>query len=152
MKRLMIAFLLLMATGVWADDLRPASVLFDDYFNNNFKVGGLSLPANMKMSHSMSFSAAGSNTGNGWYGSSYTNTINYAISPKLNLRMDLSLVNQGTATFDNSFNVRSDNNNNTHVLPSFDLTWKPNDTTTVKFIMQSGTAYWPYYRTFEPHD
>ncbi len=87
---------------------------------------------NISMNHSMSFSAGTASGDNSFYQSVYTNHIKYKLNSKLNLQLDLNFVNYGSATFDN-WEFDSNNDNQTKVLPNFQLNYQPNENMRIQF-------------------
>ena len=95
------------------------------------------------MNHSMGFSAGVSSLGSGYYLSRYTNQINYAFSPKLNLELDLSLVNYGTTGAKLEFN----SDNNTQVIPEFKLNYRPSDSMNLSIEFRQAA---PWNQVYSP--
>ncbi len=91
---------------------------------------------NLSMSHSMGFEAGSSSGGDGYYLSRYTNHLKYALSPKLDLDLDLNFVNFGSANTSKSFSLNDDNDSK--VLPEFSLRYRPNDSMTFELKMSQG--------------
>jgi len=102
-----------------------------DYFNSHFQLPSLINPSNFSMSHSVS-TASSFYRGTAFYQSSYTNHLNYRLSSKLDLKVDLNFVNYGTANYNSKFDFDSNNDNQTRVLPDFSLTFKPSENTMIK--------------------
>lgn len=101
---------------------------------------------NLKMSHSMGFEAGSSSKGEGYYLSRYTNHLNYALSPSLDLKLDLNFVNVGGISTAKSISFAKDNDS--FVLPDFSLHYQPKENLSFelkfgKAIMQRG-----YYNSF----
>ncbi|MCK9583948.1 MAG: hypothetical protein M0R69_03435 [Candidatus Cloacimonetes bacterium] len=90
----------------------------------------------LSMSHSMGFEAGSSSGGDGYYLSRYTNHLNYAFSPKLELDLDLNFVNFGSMNSSHSFSLNEDNDSK--VLPEFSLRYRPSDTMTFEIKMSQG--------------
>ncbi|MDD3050383.1 MAG: hypothetical protein PHR06_04490 [Candidatus Cloacimonetes bacterium] len=103
----------------------------NDYFNTHFQLPSLINPSNFSMSHSLS-TASSFYRGTAFYQSSYTNHLNYRLSSKLDLKVDLNFVNYGTANYNSKFNFDSNNDNQTRVLPDFSLTFKPSENTMIR--------------------
>ncbi|MCB5252364.1 MAG: hypothetical protein RBR69_09175 [Candidatus Cloacimonadaceae bacterium] len=104
----------------------------------DFNPFSLSNPAlkNLSMSHSMGFEAGTSSRGDGYYLSRYTNHLNYAISPKLDLELDLNFVNFGSMNTSQSFSMNDDNDSK--ILPEFSLRYRPSDSMTFELKMSQG--------------
>jgi len=109
-------------------DLNPFRVPENTLFN----------PNNLRMTHSMGFEASSSSSGDAFYLSRYTNHINYSFSPKLDMQLDLSFVNYGSADTGGGFKFNEDNKN--RIIPSFSMSYRPTDTMRIDF----------HYRQQEP--
>lgn len=98
----------------------------------------------VSMSHSMGFEAGASSRG-GYYLSRYTNHLKYNISPKLDLKLDLSVVNYGSSS--TSFKINDDNKS--RIIPSFSLDYNPTDKIKIQFNYRQGYPVWerqdPWY-------
>ena len=101
-------------------------------------------PTRLSMSHSMGFEAGTSSFG-GYYMSRYTNHIKYQFNPKLDLNLDLSLVNFGTSS--PSFKLNEDNSS--RVIPGFTLDYHPSESFKIQVKYQQGYPMWgnvkPWY-------
>ncbi len=86
---------------------------------------GMLAPNKLSMSHSMGFEAGTSSNGMGYYLSRYTNHMNYKFNSKLELDLDLSLVNFGSASTNSG--IEFNNDNNSKIIPEFSLRYKPSD-------------------------
>ncbi len=86
---------------------------------------GMLAPNKLSMSHSMGFEAGTSSNGMGYYLSRYTNHLSYKFNPKLELDLDLSLVNFGSASTNSG--IEFNNDNNSKIIPEFSLRYKPSD-------------------------
>lgn len=91
----------------------------------------------LSMHHSMGFEAGMSNGGGGYYLSRYTNQIRYSFNPKLNLELDLSLVNFGSTS--TKFELNSDNA--TKVIPEFRLNYRPTDSVNISVEYRQGAPW-----------
>lgn len=130
MKNLMI--LLLMSIAIL-----PLMAQYD-IPRPDFNPFSLSSPAlkNLSMSHSMGFEAGSSTRGDGYYLSRYTNHLNYALSPKLDLDLDLNFVNFGSMNTSQSFSMNDDNDSK--ILPEFSLRYRPSDSMVFELKMSQG--------------
>ncbi len=131
MKLTLIVTMLCIAGLVFANPTAGA------FFGPRLNSPGLLNMSNMKMNHSMSFSSGFSSQGDGFYQSRYTNHLFYKFSPKLELNVDLSLVNYGTANIDNSFSISGNKDNSTAVIPEFSLNYRPTENTTIRIEYRS---------------
>ncbi len=96
----------------------------------------------MSQSYSMFYSSGRSGGMRGMY----ENTINYKISDKLNMRLNVGYMFQ--PGFINSKNNSASNFNNGIFLPNFDLTYRPSKNTFLNFSYRTyspGLMYSPYY-------
>jgi len=91
----------------------------------------------LSMSHSLGFEAGTSSSGRGYYLSRYTNHINYAFNPKLDLELDLSLVNYGSTS-----KLQFNSDNNTKVIPEFRLNYRPSDSVNLSVEFGQGTLWY----------
>lgn len=112
---------------------------------NPYKESGSSLLSRdrLSMSHSMGFTAGTNSAGGGYYLSRYTNSIFYSINPKLNLELDLSLVNYGSTSSKLEFN----SDNTTKVIPEFRLNYRPSDSVNLSVEFRQGS---PWYNDQRP--
>lgn len=106
-------------------------------------------PSRLSMSHSMGFEAGTSSYG-GYYMSRYTNHLKYSFNPKLDLQLDLSLVNFGTSS--PAFKVNDDNSS--RFIPGFTLDYHPSDSFKIQVKYQQGYPMWgtikPWYEQERP--
>lgn len=92
----------------------------------------------LKMSHSLGFEAGSSSMG-GYYLSRYTNHLKYSFNPKLDLKLDLSVINLGSS----STNFRFNDDNRSLFVPGFTLDYRPNDTFNFKIEFRQGMPLQP---------
>lgn len=106
-------------------------------------------PSRLSMSHSVGFEAGSSSLG-GYYMSHYTNHLKYSFNPKLDLKLDLSLVNFGTSS--PSFKLNDDNNS--RIIPGFTLDYHPSESLIIQVRYQQGYPMWgsikPWYEQQRP--
>lgn len=135
MKKGLIFFLFLALSSL----LYCMPLAYDAHpFNSNMKMPSLINMDQFDMSHSASFMAGGSSNGMGFYESRYTNHILYNISPKLKFRVDLNFINFGTASMSKSWDIESQNDNQSKVLPDFQLEFNPTENS--RFIIEVNTS------------
>ena len=103
------------------------SVFNSSQFNAGNLSSSLFNPYKMKMTHSMGFSAGTASNGLGFYESRYTNHISYQFNSKLDMAVDLNFVNFGSTSSTKSFNISSNDDNKSKIIPGFSLNYKPND-------------------------
>ena len=87
----------------------------------------------LKMSHSVGFEAGASSMG-GYYLSRYTNHLKYSFNPKLDLKMDLSVINYGSSNA--KFKLNDDNRS--QLVPGFILDYHPSDSFKIKLEYRQG--------------
>lgn len=104
-------------------------------------------PENFQMGHSVSFFAGGSSNGDGFYQSKYTNHLMFSFTPELDLQVDLNFVNYGTADIGDGFEVEGNDDNQSRILPDFQLEYRPFENTV--FRVEYNTSGGPY-RTWDP--
>ena len=92
----------------------------------------------------MSFSTAYS-SGLSLYQSRYTNHISYQVNDKLNINVDLHLTNFGTANVSKGFNIESNDDNSTNIVPDFSINYRPTENTSINFIYRGASGN-PYFR------
>lgn len=131
MKKVIIISLFIVSFAlVYADFNTPANL---GYFNPNYQLESLLNPNKVKMSHTMSFASGVSSGGQGFYQSAYTNHMKFDLRENLKFNLDLSFVNQGTMTHNNSFNIKGNNDNQNLVVPSFSMEYQPFENTKIYF-------------------
>ena len=111
------------------------------FFSPNLNTIGLLNPNNLRVNHSMSFMSGVSSGGDGFYQSTYTNHLHYSFTPKLDLKVDLNFVNYGTANWDNSFSIKSNNDNASTIIPEFSLNYRPSDNSSITIEFRQSGAY-----------
>lgn len=137
-KLIFIGIVVLLSTAIWGQinlprpDLNPFRVPQNTLFN----------PNQLTINHSVGFEAGGSSAGDGFYLSRYTNHIHYKFNPKLEMNIDLSFVNYGTATTSGKVDFNDDNRNK--VIPEFSLSYRPSDNVRFDIRFEQGLSN-PYY-------
>ncbi len=103
----------------------------------------------LSMSHSLGFEAGSSSFG-GYYLSRYTNHLKYSFNPKLDLQLDLSLINFGSSS--PSFKINDDNSS--RFVPGFTLDYHPSESFKLQVKYQQGYPMWgsikPWYEQEHP--
>lgn len=92
----------------------------------------------LRMSHSVGFEAGVSSMG-GYYLSRYTNHLKYSFNPKLDLKVDLSVINYGSSNA--KFKLNDDNRS--QVVPGFTLDYHPSDSFKIKVEYRQGMPLSP---------
>ncbi|HRQ67088.1 MAG TPA: hypothetical protein P5170_00710, partial [Candidatus Syntrophosphaera sp.] len=113
MKKTLIGILILLLSLPLLAQIDMPKPNLNPYKGSGTPLFGLN---KLSMSHSLGFEAGTSSSGRGYYLSRYTNHINYAFNPKLDLELDLSLVNYGSTS-----KLQFNSDNNTKVIPEFRL-------------------------------
>lgn len=113
-----------------------------DWNPNNYS---LLNPNNYSMNHSMSFSTAYRTGGASLYQSRYTNHISYQVNEKMDINVDLHVTNFGTANVSKGFNIKSNEDNATNIVPDFSINYRPTENTTINFIYR-GASNNPNFR------
>lgn len=126
--------------------MAQSSIFGTNPFNQENTQSSLFNPYKLKMSHSMGFSAATGSNGLGIYESRYTNHIKYEFNSKLNLELDINLVNYGTATTGKGFNFESNDDNKTRILPEFSLNYQPTKSISLRLEYRNHNNYYPWLR------
>lgn len=119
-----------------------AAYLFADQWNTGntnpyMNLNGILNPANLRMNHTMSFLTSASSDGRGYYQSVYTNHMFYKFHPKVDFQLDLNFVNFGTASWNDNFSLKSNNDNASRVVPEFTLQYRPSDNTSIRIEFRS---------------
>jgi hypothetical protein len=102
---------------------------------------------NISMNHTVSFSAGMSSNNQSFYQSVYTNHLNYRISSKLNLNLDLNFINFGTASFDRKLDFEGNGDNESTILPEFTLSFKPSDSFSIVLEYRNFSLERPWYNS-----
>lgn len=141
MKKIMVIFVIMVFASLSA---------FEYSLTNPVNNNGFSLlnPNKIKMSHSMSFSSAFNSNDSAFYQSTYTNTIDYTFSKKLKFRMNLNFVNNGSAMFNSSFSdfdMQSNNDNKSMILPSFSMEYRPTENTVIHFHFEQADGRYNFF-------
>lgn len=152
----LLAFLFILSLCFAQNSLQGSSfdtgyLSFSDYFKtkNSLTTPSLDL-SKLSVNHSLSFSSSFSSNKIAGYQSTYTNHLEYKFSKKLNFKLNLNFVNYGTSSFDNGFNLKSNNDNETTVLPEFNLEYKPTENTQINIIFERRryNAFSPFYSPY----
>ncbi len=116
---------------------------------NPYALSGASLldMNRISMRHSMGFSAGVSSQGQGYYLSRYTNHLKYEFNPKLDLELDLNVVNFGSASTGSKFSLNSDNS--TRIIPEFKLSYRPSENLHFQIELRQGN---PWFYDQRPWD
>ncbi len=134
-----IVLMLLVSAGLVAQDypadapLIKKAISFGSYFRDNYSLKSQMFnPENLQMGHSMSFSTAVSSQRDAAYESTYTNHLKYSFNSNLDLYVDVDVSNFGTANLSKNYDIKANDDNQTKVLPSFMLNYRPSENTTIQ--------------------
>lgn len=113
------------------------------YKDPAFSFNSMINPNKIDMHHSLSFQSGISSSGDGYYINKYTNHMSFKLHPKLDFRVDLSLVNFGSMNIDSSFNIEGNNDNSSQIMPEFELEWRPSENMKINigFYQGYGNSY-----------
>ncbi|HQP26483.1 MAG TPA: hypothetical protein PLL58_01540 [Candidatus Syntrophosphaera sp.] len=134
MKKALIGILILLLSLPLLAQIDMPKPNLNPYKGSGTPLFGLN---KLSMSHSLGFEAGTSSSGRGYYLSRYTNHINYAFNPKLDLELDLSLVNYGSTS-----KLQFNSDNNTKVIPEFRLNYRPSDSVNLSVEFGQGTLWY----------
>jgi len=134
MKKTLIGILILLLSLPLLAQIDMPKPNLNPYKGSGTPLFGLN---KLSMSHSLGFEAGTSSSGRGYYLSRYTNHINYAFNPKLDLELDLSLVNYGSTS-----KLQFNSDNNTKVIPEFRLNYRPSDSVNLSVEFRQGTPWY----------
>lgn len=142
MKKIALLVLILIFIQILSAEFSPR------IYNPTLNTPSLFNLNNIKMSHTISFSAGVNSDNFSYYQSVYTNHIFYRINSKLDLNLDLSFVNFGTATFDRGFQIEGNNDNSSRIIPEFSLNYRPSRNFNIVVEYRNlGSGYFnPYYQ------
>jgi hypothetical protein len=121
MKRIFITIILLVLV------VSISAEMSDKFLNPTLYSPTLFDLNNITMNHTISFSGGISSNNQSFYQSIYTNHINYRISSKLNLKLDLNFMNFGSARYNNDFSFDGNGDNQSVILPEFSLSFTPSE-------------------------
>lgn len=144
MKKLMIVAVIVLAAGMLAGEFESKLFSPEYYIPNRLNTSAINLQ-NLDMHHSVSFTSGfSSGTNQAFYQSMYTNHINYKFNNKWNLKVNLNFVNFGTATWQQGVEFDGNRDNQSKVLPEFQLQYKPSENTslTIEFRQGYGRSPW----------
>ncbi len=108
-------------------------------------------PNNYSMNHSMSFATSYSN-GLSFYQSTYTNHISYQVNKDLDINVDLHFTNFGSANISDGFNIESNGDNTSDIVPDFSVEYRPTENTTINFVYKGGYPGRAYNRFYDWRD
>lgn len=95
-------------------------------------------PNSYEMNHSIT-SLVGYSGGQSLYENTYTNHITYNLSENFKMKLDLHFTNFGTAKINNNFNIESNGDNSSEVIPDFSMEYKPSKNTRIIFQYRGAT-------------
>lgn len=99
----------------------------------------------LNIHHSYTFQSGVNSSGNGYYMNTYTNHIDFQLHPKLDLKLNLNFVNFGSMNISSDFDIEGNNDNNSKIIPEFELIWKPNENMKISFSMNRPGYGYSYF-------
>lgn len=103
-------------------------------FKNTFSFPSTFSLRNLKTSQSFSISTSyNSQSKRSQYLTNFCNTFHYSLSPKLNLKLELNVVNYGNFNTKDKYSLKG----NTKILPNFQLDYSPNKNFQFKLIIRN---------------
>ncbi|MEA3476416.1 MAG: hypothetical protein U9R23_08270 [Candidatus Cloacimonadota bacterium] len=131
MKRLfLIIFITFSATSLFAQN---ASIPKDD-LKNIFSFPSQFHLKNLNTSHSFSISTFySSESKKSKYLTNFCNSFHFKLSPKLNVKLDLNVINYGNFNTTDKYFLQG----NTKILPNFQLDYSPNQNFQFKLIIRN---------------
>jgi len=144
MKKRVVVCALLMLVGALSAQYQSKLFAPDYFIPNRLQNSVLNLN-NLDMHHSISFTSGfSSGSDQTYYQSTYTNHISYKFNEKWNLKVNLNFVNYGSATYQQGVEFDGNNDNQSKVLPEFQLQFKPseNSSLTIEFRQGYGRSAW----------
>lgn len=153
MKKMILLLIIITTVAIGSAQLKVGSPGASFMPNNwtpsswNWNPNNYSLlnPNNYSMNHSASFSTA-YRSGVSFYQSRYTNHISYQVNKKMDINVDLHVSNFGTANVSKGFNIESNEDNATNIVPDFSINYRPTENTTINFIYR-GASNNPNFRS-----
>ncbi len=126
------SLLMIAQTGSFTPDFQMPSL------RNTFSFLDLN---KIDMHHSVSFMSGISSDNKGFYQSMYTNHLNYRLNPKLDLKLNLNFVNNGSVTFTKGIEFEGNRDNMTKVIPEFQLSFRPSENMHIMFEFRQYGGY-----------
>jgi len=147
MKRIILSIILM---SLW---LGLYSGVSDGYYKNpDFQLPSFLNENNFSMHHSMTFSSGFSSSGDGYYNNIYTNHLDFRLHKNLDFKLNLNFVNAGTMNFNHDYDVSWNDDNASHIIPEFQLEWRPSENTTLRIQFEQSGGYNTWHRDFFEDD
>ena len=145
-KALLIIALLLAYLGLW-------SSVSDGYYQNpDFQLPSIFNENNFNMSHSLTFSSGVSSGGDGYYANTYTNHLDFKLHKNLDFKLNLNFVNTGSMNFNRDYDVNWNSDNGSHIVPEFQLEWRPTKNSTLRIQFEQVNPLNPWHNSFFDDD
>ncbi|MCF7912592.1 MAG: hypothetical protein K9M99_08695 [Candidatus Cloacimonetes bacterium] len=145
-KTVLIIAIMLLGFSLWGG-------VCDGYYNDpDFRLPSLFNENNFKMSHSLTFSSGVSSTGDGYYSNTYTNHLNFKLHKNLDFKLNLNFVNDGTMNFNQDYDVNWNSDNASHIIPEFQLEWRPSENTTLRIQFEQHNYMNRWHNSFFEDD
>ncbi|MCK4358098.1 MAG: hypothetical protein KAW92_05035 [Candidatus Cloacimonetes bacterium] len=118
----------------------------NEKFKNAFSFPATLSLRNLKTSQSFSISTFyNSQSKKSQYLTNFCNTFHYKLYPKLNLKLELNVVNYGNINTIDKYSLKG----NTKILPNFQLDYYPNNDCHLRISLESfSTVFSPYQSIF----
>jgi len=104
------------------------------------------------MHHSVTFMSGVSSSGGGYYNNIYTNHLDFKLHKNLDFKLNLNFVNAGTMNFNHDYDISWNNDNASHIIPEFQLEWRPTENTSLSIRFEQSTGYNYWQRDFWGED
>ncbi len=105
------------------------------------------------MHHSLTFSSGFSSSGDAYYNNIYTNHLDFRLHENLDFKLNLNFVNAGTMNFNHDYDVSWNDDNASHIIPEFQLEWRPSENTTLRIQFEQPGGYNTWHKDlFEDDD
>jgi len=125
----------------------------DSYYKNpDFQLPSIFNPNNFSMHHSVTFMSGVSSSGGGYYNNIYTNHLDFKLHKNLDFKLNLNFVNAGTMNFNHDYDISWNNDNASHIIPEFQLEWRPTENTSLSIRFEQSTGYNYWQRDFWGED
>ena len=134
-KKYLISIISFIVIIVLFTPLLSQEVIMDkENFKNTFSFPSTFSLRNLKTSQSFSVSTFyNSQSKRSQYITNFCNTFHYSLAPKLNLKLELNVVNYGNINTKDKYSLKG----NTKILPNFQLDYSPNQNFQFKLILRN---------------
>lgn len=134
-NKYLISIISFIVIGFLFTPLLSQEVIMDkENFKNTFLFPSTFSLRNLKTSQSFSISTFyNSQSKRSQYLTNFCNTFHYSLSHKLNLKLELNVVNYGNINTKDKYSLKG----NTKILPNFQLDYSPNQNFQFKLILRN---------------